>query len=319
MRAAAETIAALGERVAAAALATPALLRSARLTGAEDAARADRSRLRTAPARHHGSTRSCCRPRLHFAEYNAESPAGLGYTQRLCELFDAMPAMSRFRDGTTRPVQRARLNRCWTRCSRAIANGAAAPIRRTIAIVDWREVPTWTEFEILRDAFVAARRADGRLRSARSDVRRKRARCVAATDASIMVYRRVLINDIVAQAGRMRARSLQAYEEARRLRGEHISMQAARTRKHSLPCLTDDPKRTRSSPTAEREAIARARAVDQAGGATRRPSRTAAESVCCDSPRTERETLVLKPNDEYGGTGVMLGWETAPRRLEQPP
>ena len=38
----------------------------------------------------------------------------------------------------------------------------------TIAIVDWREVPTWTEFEILRDAFVARRRADDRLRSARS-------------------------------------------------------------------------------------------------------------------------------------------------------
>ena len=26
----------------------------------------------------------------------------------------------------------------------------------TIAIVDWREVPTWTEFEILRDAFSRA-------------------------------------------------------------------------------------------------------------------------------------------------------------------
>ena len=35
-----------------------------------------------------------------------------------------------------------------------------------IAIVDWREVPTWTEFEILRDAFTDARRADARVRSA---------------------------------------------------------------------------------------------------------------------------------------------------------
>jgi uncharacterized circularly permuted ATP-grasp superfamily protein len=26
----------------------------------------------------------------------------------------------------------------------------------------------------------------------------------------------------------------------------------------------------------------------------------------------EREALVLKPNDEYGGTGVTLGWETSP-------
>jgi hypothetical protein len=28
-----------------------------------------------------------------------------------------------------------------------------------------------------------------------------------------------------------------------------------------------------------------------------------------DIARLERDTLVLKPNDEYGGKGVMLGWE----------
>src|SRR5260370_1564444 len=27
--------------------------------------------------------------------------------------------------------------------------------------------------------------------------------------------------------------------------------------------------------------------------------------------RQERETLVLKPSDEYGGSGVALGWETS--------
>ena len=31
--------------------------------------------------------------------------------------------------------------------------GTATP--PTMAIVDWRDVPTWTEFEILRDAFIA--------------------------------------------------------------------------------------------------------------------------------------------------------------------
>src|SRR5205085_6377257 len=27
--------------------------------------------------------------------------------------------------------------------------------------------------------------------------------------------------------------------------------------------------------------------------------------------RAEREQLVIKPNDEYGGTGVVLGWEAS--------
>src|SRR5205814_1437420 len=35
---------------------------------------------------------------LQFAEYNAESPAGLGYSQRLSELFDGEPLMARFRE-----------------------------------------------------------------------------------------------------------------------------------------------------------------------------------------------------------------------------
>ena len=35
---------------------------------------------------------------LHFAEYNAESPAGIGYTQRLCELFESTTMMARFRE-----------------------------------------------------------------------------------------------------------------------------------------------------------------------------------------------------------------------------
>ena len=32
--------------------------------------------------------------------------------------------------------------------------------------------------------------------------------------------------------------------------------------------------------------------------------------------REGRETLVLKPNDEYGGSGVALGWDTSPAAWE---
>ena len=33
------------------------------------------------------------------------------------------------------------------------------------------------------------------------------------------------------------------------------------------------------------------------------------EAPLLELSRRERDTLVLKPNDEYGGKGVMLGWE----------
>jgi uncharacterized circularly permuted ATP-grasp superfamily protein len=33
--------------------------------------------------------------------------------------------------------------------------------------------------------------------------------------------------------------------------------------------------------------------------------------------KTERERLVLKPNDDYGGKGVVIGWETDPAEWER--
>jgi hypothetical protein len=98
MRAAAETIAALGERVVRAALESAALFEQLGLDEAE-------TRLvRIDPGYPTSSTASrldafLLPDSLHFAEYNAESPAGLAYTQRLCELFDALPIMERFREG----------------------------------------------------------------------------------------------------------------------------------------------------------------------------------------------------------------------------
>src|SRR5215470_4934086 len=96
----AETMARLGERVAQAALVDPALLRHVRLTGPEERL------VRIDPGYATASTASrldafLLPDSLKFAEYNAESPAGLGYTQRLCELFDTLPAMGRFREAHT--------------------------------------------------------------------------------------------------------------------------------------------------------------------------------------------------------------------------
>ena len=38
-------------------------------------------------------------------------------------------------------------------------------------------------------------------------------------------------------------------------------------------------------------------------------------STFCAFIRKARENLVLKPSDEYGGTGVTLGWETTRKRM----
>src|SRR4029079_1611763 len=98
MRVAAETIAALGERVIVAALQAPSLLNQLGLTDAEV------QLVRLDPGYERASTASrldafLLPDSLHFAEYHAESPAGLGYTQRLFAAFDEVPAMPPFRQG----------------------------------------------------------------------------------------------------------------------------------------------------------------------------------------------------------------------------
>ncbi len=95
VRIVAETIAALGERVVAAALEDRALFAQFRL-------RPEEERL----ARQHGgygfaSTASrldafLLPDSLKFAEYNGESPAGAGYSETLAEIFRALPVMAEF-------------------------------------------------------------------------------------------------------------------------------------------------------------------------------------------------------------------------------
>jgi uncharacterized circularly permuted ATP-grasp superfamily protein len=304
MRVAAETIAALGERVTAAALESRALFDQLWLTDAE-------ARLvRIDPGYACASTASrldafLLPDTLHFAEYNAESPAGLGYTQRLCELFDAMPAMTRFRAGrrvrfnpTIEPMLDALIAsyRDW--------GGRTDP--PTIAIVDWRDVPTWTEFEILQDAFVACGVptvvCDPR------DLTFENGALFCGAEHIDILYRRVLINDILSRREECAA-LLQAYEAKAVCVANTFRCKLAH-KKAFFAVLTDDRNAALFS-GAERAAITahvpwtRVVADTEIVKHGRRQSllRLAEEA---------RESLVLKPNDEYGGTGVKLGWETSP-------
>ena len=227
---------------------------------------------------------------VRFVEYNAESPAGMAYSDNLAEIFAALPVMKAFRRqfrGRFQPTRRRQLG-AMLNAFKQWGKGA----RPTIAIVDWEGLPTAPEFEMFKAFF-----EERGVRTVICDPRAlelRRGRLYAQGVAVNLVYRRVLTSELLD-----RGQETQALRDAY-MAGAACVVNSFRAKllhkKMSLAMLSDDRYRRLYTP-AQRAAIRRHVPW------TRRVRPELAEDIA-----RRRETLVLKPNDEYGGKGVVLGW-----------
>lgn len=251
---------------------------------------------------------------LQFAEYNAESPAGPAYSQGLAELFDTLPVMARFRDRFAAryytPVPA--LLDALVASYREWGGTASSP---QIAIVDWRDVPTYSEFELLRDAFAGAgvptmicdpRDLEFVAPGAQSGSGGASGSLVAHGVRIDLVYRRVLTNDIVARPDECRA-LVDAYA-ARAVCVANTLRCKIPHKKAFFAVLTDS--RFSALFSEEEREIVREHIPWTALVEERRVARDGEPIDLVPHLRANRERFVIKPNDEYGGTGVVLGWET---------
>ena len=297
----AEAMAVIGEKVVQAALAKPELLRYLRLTPDEERL------VRIAPGYKTASTASrldafLLPGSLKFAEYNAESPAGLGYSETMAEIFDGLEITARFRET---------FNARYFKLADAMLDALLASYREwggranppVMLITDWREVPTWTEFLMLRDRFgargVKVIVADPR------DLVFEGGKLIADGQAIDLVYRRVLIADILARESECRA-LLDAYEQRAVCMANTLQCKIPH-KKAFFAVLTDDAHASLFSPN-ERALVAQhvpwTRVLAEG-----RTTRGGEDVDLLPHVRAWREDLVIKPNDEYGGSGVVLGWE----------
>jgi len=218
VRPVAETIAELGERVATAAMTDRKLLAQFHL-------RPEEERLARLPS---GFGRASTASRLDafllpdslkFAEYNGESPAGAGYSESLGEIFSELPMMRRFLKSyeTHGYLLSAKLLDALVM---SYLDWGGTNKRPQIAIVDFKSVPTWSEFQILKARFekMGVPTLIAEPRELEFDGKRLSARGKKID----LVYRRALVNDIVAHAEECRSgKSL--YGECR-VRGEFVSL-----------------------------------------------------------------------------------------------
>ena len=303
IRAFAETISVLGERVVAAALDAPSLLDELGL-------REDEKRLVAIdPGYATASTASrldafLLPDSLQAAEYNAESPAGLGYTDVLARVFSELPVMQRFRQHYD--VQAYSLMaRMLDALMASYREWGGREMSPRIAIVDWRGVPTWSEFEILKERFTAL--GVPTLVCTPEELEFDGRHLSAGGERIDLVYRRVLMNDILEKPAEndalLRAYSAKAVCMANTFRCKI-------PHKKAFFAILTDERFSHLLSAGEHEAIRGCvpwTRVVKEGHSTRDGRRIDLTAHV----RANRDRLVMKPNDEYGGAGVTLGWETS--------
>ena len=247
---------------------------------------------------------------LRFTEYNAETPAAPAYSDELAEVFLTLPVMAAFQRRYAAVLHPARPGVFLALLeSFARWRGRREPPR--VAILDWKEVPTYAEFVLFQRYF-----RDRGLECVIADPRELEYRDgeLRAGDFRItLIYKRVLISELIERSG-MDSPVIRAVRD-----GAVCLVNPFRCKplykKASLAVLSDE--RNHRLFTAEQQAV-----IDEHVPWTRvveeRRTRFADEEVdLVPYLLANKDRLVLKPNDDYGGKGIVLGWLVEPARWEE--
>jgi uncharacterized circularly permuted ATP-grasp superfamily protein len=239
---------------------------------------------------------------LRFTEYNAETPAGPSFNDVLTEVFYALPAMREFaRHWDVRPLP-ARHNVLHALLSAYEAWSGTRSSPR-IAVLDWLDVPTRREFTLFQE--YAERQGIRCIVADPRDAELRGGKLILDSAPVDLIYKRVLISELIERCG-----------------VEHAVVRAVRERtvcmvnpfackilhkKASLAVLSDE-RNAGLYTQQERDVIAAnipwTRLVEE-----RRTTYGGASVDLVSFIAEHKDQLVLKPNDEYGGKGIVLGWE----------
>jgi glutathionylspermidine synthase len=246
---------------------------------------------------------------LKFTEFNAETPAAAAYTDELADAFLNLPVMAAFQrhyNAVLQPARPGSLNsllECWKEWG-----GKALP---RVAILDWKEVPTYHEFVLWVD-YMARQGIEARIIDPR-EVEFSEGRLRQGDYAIDLIYKRVLISELVERGGlnhpvfaALRSRAVCMVNPLRC---------KALYKKASLAVLSDDSNAglfTRTQFDAIAAHIPWTRVMEE-----RKTGRDGAEVDLVKFTLANRERLVLKPNDDYGGKGIVLGWTVEQGKWEE--
>ena len=241
---------------------------------------------------------------LKVVEYNAETPAGIGYGDVLCDVFAELEITKRFHKKYNIHQIRSLHNLTDALIAGYRAWGGKEE-KPQIGILDWREVPTLNEHEITRIHF----ERNG-YRAVLADPRNVDYRngALYAGDFRIdMVYKRVLFSELRKTLG-LNSAVMRAMRDGNVYVTNSVSAKML-AKKASLALLSDERNMHLFTPDQRKavdDFIPWTRIVEE------RKTLYYGETIdLVDFVAQNRERFTLKPNDDYGGSGVVLGWESS--------
>lgn len=243
---------------------------------------------------------------LNYIEFNGESPAGMAYEDVMAELFQQTPLMAEFaKEFTVSPLPARphlldtilRIYYQWR------GNRDKLP---DLAIVDWAGVPTMTEFYLIQ-AYLG-RHGIRAVICTPDEMDFVNGQMFAKGVPVDFVYKRVLTTELLSKYG-LNHPIVRALEAGAICMANPFTCKLLH-KKASFAVASDERNAHLLTP------------VERAAVKAHIPwTRSLEERTTLDQngkpidllpwASANRDHLVLKPNDEYGGKGVLIGWETA--------
>lgn len=241
-----------------------------------------------------------------YVELNGESPAGIAYADSASEIFMNLPVMEKFaerfkiRGFVGRPKLLDVLLSCWDEFC-----GGKADRKPLIAIVDLKDLPTQKEFELFRDYFEA--NGYDAIICSPEDLEFDGGDMFLGAVKIDVVYKRLLVNEYLpimeAYPALIDAYRAGAICMVNSFRGKLVHKKAI------FAILTNE----RYSHLFSKVEID---AINAHIPWTRKFRRETTinhgvEIDLVEWTRVNPDKLVLKPNDDYGGHGIYIGWSSS--------
>jgi hypothetical protein len=247
-----------------------------------------------------------------FVELNGESPAGIAYADAAYDIFSALPVMKRFAERyDTRPLygRRFMLQVLLESYQEFLGHKPDHPPQ--IAIVDLKDVPTQKEFELFKEFF--EENGFPALICSPDELEFDNNRLHKGDFQIDIIYKRLLVNEYLPVMKKYPA-LINAYRA-----GAVCMVNSFRSKlihKKALFAVLTSSRRAPLFTEAEQAAIRahvpwtrllRAEKSDYQGE----------EIDLLEFVTANHHKLVLKPNDDYGGHGITIGWNTDEIRWDE--